>query len=425
MRDLHPQCLCVAFVVLIGCADEDVIAASGTGGATSASAGTGAQGGMATGGSSSTGGGSLGTAPPCIARVAPGTWAPVSTNTMADVDPEDDPAVNPNYPNSAPWHGIEGQSAVTDDWNGGALAMHYGEKGSLLTWGGGHQGYYGNEIYAFDLASCTWHRVSDPYAGNIDFPYADGIFPDGTPVPPHTYDQIEYHPPTNSLLVLRTMANNVPENVPVAAMFSFDTRSWRRSPRNSESHHSSGGFSAYDAARDVFWAEGGSGTTAFTRFDPNVDHGDGTFGSFTNHPWKFSITGAVAALDPLNDILVVSTGTELHAVDLTDPDADSVPLTEGGASQLDDGSHGWEWSSVRSTIVYWSSGADVHQVQLSGDWMTGSWEWTNLTDPSNTEMPGEPTNGVFSRFRLVSYDDAEFAVVITDVEAPVYVFRLP
>jgi hypothetical protein len=370
------------------------------------------------------------TAPSWVQSLTPGTWQAISTNTLASVDPADDPAANPNYPGNAPWSGGSGQSAVVNAWNGGVLATGYGSKGSMIVWGGGHQDYYGNEIYAFDLATRAWSRVTNPYAGSMSFPFADGIFPDGSPVPPHIYDQIEYHPATNSLVVLRTMASNVPNNVPVAAMFSFSTKTWRHSPSNSEQHQVSGGWSAYDRQRDVFWAEGGSGTTAFAKFDPKVSASGGRMGGWTNYSPKVEITDAVAAHDPDHDILLVPafrSGTTIYAVDLKSPTSAAVTISQGGSAPSRQGGNGWEWSNLRKSFLYYGgSGAGLYELKLQGtDWRSGSWNWAALTSPSNNLTPQNPSGAPYSRFRLARYDDAEVAILVTAVNQPVYAFRVP
>src|SRR5688572_30326349 len=71
-------------------------------------------------------------APEWVKAIPPGTWAEISLNTPADVDPEDDPEANPNYPNSAPWRGSTGQNSVIQSWNGGALATRFSTHGGLV-----------------------------------------------------------------------------------------------------------------------------------------------------------------------------------------------------------------------------------------------------------------------------------------------------
>ena len=71
---------------------------------------------------------SLGAAPSWAQSMGPGTWAAISNNTIASVDPANDPAANPNYPNSPAWGGNSGQLSVIASWNGGAIATKLGTK---------------------------------------------------------------------------------------------------------------------------------------------------------------------------------------------------------------------------------------------------------------------------------------------------------
>ena len=201
----------------------------------------------------------------------------------ADVDPEEDSAANPNYPGTPPWHGSTGQPAVISAWNGAAFASGYGSNGSLVMYGGGHADYYGSEVYAFDMATRTWTRLSNPYKGPFNWPYNKAEYPDGSAIPPHTYDFVEYHPRTNSFVLLKGQTELGPPSnetaVPIAHAFDLGQRKWRRSPQNGDVNIYSGGFSVYDSKRDVFWVEGGSSSSDFRKFDPNTSNADGTFGT--------------------------------------------------------------------------------------------------------------------------------------------------
>ena len=87
------------------------------------------------------------------------------------------------------------------------------------------------------------------------FPVADGIWPDGTPSVSHTYDQVDYHPGTNSFVMMKTQHDNTGgKSSPVVAMFSLDglkppdsnanrdwnKRNWRLSPRQLRELHALG-----------------------------------------------------------------------------------------------------------------------------------------------------------------------------------------
>jgi hypothetical protein len=359
-------------------------------------------------------------------QMQPGTWRAIGVNTISDVDPRHDSSANPNYPNDPPWAGDTGQQSVTIAWNGGALATGYpaGGKGSLIAWGGGHRDYYGNEVYAFDLATQRWSRLSDPFR-NVSFPVTDGIWSDGTPSVPHTYSLVGYHPGSNSFVSMTTQVSNSPSRASVPVFFDLDTMRWRRGPENSASINT-GGWTVYDPSRDVFWTEGGGTGTVFTRYSMG---GDGGSGTWTNYSAKFGSSGNRAARDPVRDLLVVTTfssGSNVYAIDLKNPSAPAVRLTHGGATPQLTGSRAWEWSDTLQAFVYWSSGTGVYQLKPpAGDWSSGTWVWSQLTSGGNSVTPSSPTNGVYNRFRLVRYADAEIGVVVNHVDGPVYAFRLP
>ncbi|HEV8694401.1 MAG TPA: hypothetical protein VGQ93_09515, partial [Lysobacter sp.] len=183
--------------------------------------------------------------------------------------------------------------------------------------------------------------------------------------------------------------------------------------------------------RDVFWVEGGSSSSNFLKFDPNTSNTDGTFGTWTNYAAKVTQTDSMAAYDTVNDLFVVTAfrnGTQVYGIDLANPSAARVQLKEGGTPPDKRSAHGWEWSEGRKAFLYWRSGEDVYEFKLtSGDWKTGTWQWSKLTSSSNSLVPQAMAvdNGVYSRFRIARYQDAEVAVVVNDIGGSVYAFRIP
>jgi hypothetical protein len=53
----------------------------------------------------------------------------------------------------------EGCGGVINDWSGGSVDQ---KRNRLLIWGGGHRGYFGNELYALDLNLLKLLRLNDP-----------------------------------------------------------------------------------------------------------------------------------------------------------------------------------------------------------------------------------------------------------------------
>jgi hypothetical protein len=365
------------------------------------------------------------TAPSWVQQMTPGTWLAVGQNTIKELDPANDPSVNPNYPNSPPWRGMTGQSAVTKTWNGGAFANNFGAKGSLVAWGGGHQDYYGNEIYTFDMATQRWSRITNPFR-NVSFPVSKGIWSDGSPSVPHTSAFAGYHPGTNSFACMLTQTSNSPANATVPVFFSFDTMRWRHAPQ-SPSGVQYGGWAVYDASRDAWWMEGGDSGGVMAKY---VMGSDGTSGTWTNYSAKFNALDSRAGRDPNNDILVITTfrqNDNMYGLDLKNPSSNPVLLNQGGSPPSRDGAAGFEWSDTLQAFVYWRSGANVYQVKApTGDWRTGTWTWTNLTAGSNAVTALDRSSaGIYNRFQLARYQDVEVAVVVNDTDGRVYAFRVP
>lgn len=376
------------------------------------------------------------TAPAWVTQIAPGTWGAIGLNTLSSVDPEKDPNLNPNFPDGAPWHAVEGQSGVLQDWTGGALASGYGTHGALLVHGGGHNGYFGSEVYAFDLGTQLWTRITDPYAGPFNWPYESTTYPDGSPVPNHTYDYVDYHPGTNSFVVMRSIRDGVHSTTNTdearTHLLDLDTGKWRHSQRNNGLRLSGGGSSCFDRNRDVFWIMGPYSTKLFAKFDPNVTNNDGTTGSYTNYIGDHVDIDTNADCDPIRDIYVYTefrVTDKVYARNLKDPAAPRVTLSEtGDIPTTKDGGGAWVWSDKRQAFLYWRRGAGIYEFKhVAGDWATGTWRWTNLTNSSNVVIPVDmrKDNGVYSRLRIARYDDTEVAVVVNRIDGPVYAFRIP
>ena len=70
----------------------------------------------------------------------------------------------------------------------------------MIIFGGGHNDYFSSDVHAFDLASRQWRRIADgdvrggdnEYGAGARYP--DSVYPNGSPLPPHTYDYAQYDP---------------------------------------------------------------------------------------------------------------------------------------------------------------------------------------------------------------------------------------
>lgn len=349
-----------------------------------------------------------------------GVWTVVSSNTMADVDPC--PAGGCSY------SAVEGQSGAIDDWCGGAFASRAGELGGLVTWGGGHNGYFGSEVYVFDLATGAWSRASEPYdngggsvAEDCD---DDGVYPDGSACPTHTYDQIDYDPATNRLVIL----GGTPDPVCGGCvddrihLFDFGTGTWALGARKSTALYY-GGTTAYDAARGAFWLLSGYAHT-LSSWDPALD-------AWTEHgapmPANNEIDGA-GVVDPVRDLylFIDARGSGvLYAMPLAGPYDEWIELDATGDTEIQSVSAmGLDWEPQSERFVAWGDGADVYVLNPpAGDFRTGEWVWARVPpDPSNVTVPARNQNGTYSRFRYAETVNAFLLVSRND--GPVWAYRL-
>ena len=131
-------------------------------------------------------------------------WAPLpGIYTDASIAPAR--SVDPCPSNRCVYSGTQGMSAVFSTWNGGAFAPTLGSHGAMLYFGGGHFGYDGNSVFAFDVGSRSWIRLSEPApygtrnSGDSETVNVlvdrTGAFPDGSPYPNHTNMACDFLPP--------------------------------------------------------------------------------------------------------------------------------------------------------------------------------------------------------------------------------------
>ncbi|MEM6991390.1 MAG: hypothetical protein AAF721_12855 [Myxococcota bacterium] len=345
-----------------------------------------------------------------------GQWAAISNNTLSDVDP------CPQYPCS--WSNVAGQAGVLDRWNGNALAYGEGELGSLVAWGGsGSSGYNGNELYTYDIAERTWRRRTEPVAEPEVTDPEHCELQDGSPAPVQNNELLEYHPGTNSFVVLSGAVNLRGDLGGVGHMFDLSTDTWRRTP---DLPIGLGlGSTAYDSGRDVIWAllQG----DALFAFDPKGGpDADARYGSVTSFGETVpSGNHTVAAIDPRHDLYVVLDvigAGGLLVKDLGDPAAAPVMVPSEGPLPTESG--GLEWVPAAERF-YWYSGEgnDIRTLTPPGagdDWRTEPWVWATVKVRGGPP-PGPRGTPIYGAWRWVPA--IESFVICNDVEEPVFAFR--
>ena len=186
-----------------------------------------------------------------------GTWPIMIRHAIRAESPahaEGEIAADGGVDPKLPWHGVAGFSAITEAWNSAVYARRFGASGSMIVFGGGHNNYFGSDVHAFDLASREWRRISDGYVvgGDREYgggaTYPDSAYPDGSPLPPHTYGYVQYDPVGNDYILMKgqTELGRFVKAVAIPHLFNLDTLRWRRGPKHPTAILNSGGWTTWD-----------------------------------------------------------------------------------------------------------------------------------------------------------------------------------
>ena len=382
----------------------------------------------------------------------------VGTRYLEDNDPARDSNLNP--PKSlkergrrlagrrwiAPWSGRMGFSSMTEAWNGAMFASRFGRSGSMVVFGGGHNDYFGSDVHAFDLATREWRRLTDGFVAGNEHDYGEGAvysdatYPDGSPLPPHTYDYVQYDDVGNDLILLKGQTELGPD-VKAAAiphLFNLDALTWRHGPEHEAAILNSGGFTTWDASRRILWGHSGDDGrgNAFVGYSPDGVNPDGTVGAWREfHPNKIPGEANHNAMQvhPVKDLILVS----LHGRDSLariDPEkpGDSIAMVESTGSKPRVHEYAaLEYSQAHDSIIYYSAadGAAVYSI----DWDDKA-RWENITASDTLDPVADAArmsrhqinkSHTFGRFRVANFGDFDLALLIRHVDSPVYAMRLP
>ena len=258
------------------------------------------------------------------------TWYEVPDTLMSDVCDDDSPV-----------RGVLGCRGIVEAWSGGTYDT---SRNRMLIWGGGHNDYHGNEVYAFDVPSATWTRLTEPTTS--DHLDRDPLG-DGNPASRHTYDGVEYI-----------------------------------------------------AHADVMWGHGGSraadgnGTDLTWTFDleslswTNRNAGGDAPGGFT----------LASAYDPISRVVVVRSTQNIHAYDL-DGNAWTTMMNFGFPPEWPR----YERSGDKTGVIdptrnlFWSMGGQdilVWDIE-AGELVTEAWVTTGGGDYTNADWVGDRAEQLF------------------------------
>lgn len=321
-------------------------------------------------------------------------------------------SIAPNYPDI---QAIQGPACVVNCWGGGLADT---KRQRLIVWGGGHNGYYGNEVYSLNLAAnpISMTLLHDASHGSAisNLSSCPDAWTDGTPAPRHTYYGMEYLPTQD---VYHTHGAGLPPCGNFGnGVWWFDpnTNSWlaEKNPSGGPRPDVEGSVpnEAYDSVTDAIYRYELNGG-AFWEYSPATN----TWASLQNYGSNCAGTTSAAVIDPIRRFyFCTSNSGGMWKISLNSPYT-ATHLTPTGCSGMDtDGSAGMAYDSLQKLIVFWNGGDTVYEYNPDAN------SCTSVTYPGG---PGAPAGtGTWSRFRY--FPALGVFVVVNRFNENAYALRL-
>lgn len=357
------------------------------------------------------------------------TWGTAGSATITQIDPANDPAINPSYPSAPPWG--SGVGAVVSAWCG---ACWDESTGTLwLPLGGGHVDYGGNEAYrqTLQIEAPLWSRPRNPSGaiGNLlttnDGQEATGNYADGQPRAIHSYNKHVWVPGVGPVCTVQgncyysgqAGTNRTMRMDPDTGIWTYPTTFTYAAASHS------GDGACYDPSRHAIW---------------HRYHSDGRISMLDIATWAWSTKTSfpydslygykkLIYLPEYDVVVQLDASTALLRV----WDVAAGTLTSPGLSGtmptglVMDGTVGADWTG--SQIVLWNNTSNTTTISTltpTGDPRSAAWAWGQLTvSGSNTVVPSAKAgNGTYGRFGYSKKLGGCY--LLNDAAQPTYFFAM-
>jgi hypothetical protein len=293
---------------------------------------------------------------------------------------------------------------VVNAWNGGAVDT---TRGRLLVWGGGHNDYDGNEMYALDVGSMSIQRVVEQSSVS-DRASCTSALPDGTPAARHTYDGLAYIAHADRFFATGGALSYCGDGDPATWTYDFGAKKWTMNIAKSPTlQPSSYGFMAeYDPATKLVFLNDTNkflaynfDTNSYTTLATNLGLDYHLMGTIDTKRRKFVIAGWS------NGVKVI----DLSTYQMTTMATTNTP------SLVNANSPGLAYDPVADRIVAWSGGSNVYALNMD----TGA--WTQVATNAGPTAAAPP-QGTFGRWGYIP--QYRVFALINSVDQNAWVFRL-
>jgi len=339
------------------------------------------------------------------------TWVQIPTaNLLSDLDPENDPAINPNYPGASPWHAMGNYARTMVAWNGGVVTP-FGLFIRALK--GGHADWGGNESELINLMAGApeFIRIHLPTGaiGNEgvinDGNESSGNYFDGRPRSIHSYRKNIWDPVRGKVMcaVQGNCYYSGQAGPPRTMFMDIATGDWEMRGNHPGPGTSSGGAAVWDSTRQrAYWL--GVNTCKLSWYDYDTD----TWTLLSSGTTNLESGYQCLVYAPVLDCIVQFNPNLTDRFKVWHPDTgvrvgpgatNSYPTDVGNVGQI-----GAAWVASLGCICIWNNGTGttetIHTLTPGADPFTDPWTWGTLTnDPSNAVTPtAAQGNGTYGRF---------------------------
>ncbi|MFO1436590.1 MAG: hypothetical protein U1F34_09690 [Gammaproteobacteria bacterium] len=326
--------------------------------------------------------------PPVIANLKPGQWLELPNTKIRSVLP----AVQQN--------GFA--DAIIIAWNGGTVDPI---RNRLLVWGGGHNDYWGNEMYALDLPTLSIKRIIEPSPDTFKS-NCDSALPDGTPTARHTYDGLTFI--THSDRFFATSGSKAPCGFGTTDAWTYDFvgKQWQRKIENGPMQTPFGTMAVYDAQTKLVYIKDNVGFFSYN-IDTNTFKQLNTEDQFVD----YHLSGAIDS--KRRKFVMLGDGVQLIDLNTYKMTRMTTSGTPGIATTKE--SPGVAYDPVADRVVAWHGGSQVWALNMDN----GVWSQV-ANGPGPTSAA--PYQGTFGRWAYIP--NYHVYAMINDVDENAWVFRL-
>ena len=326
-------------------------------------------------------------APAVIADLKPGQWLELPNTKIRSVLPSPLPGGDP--------------AAITYAWGGGTVDTIHNR---LLVWGGGHSNYWGNEMYAVDLASLTVQRIieSSPLTSQSN---CTSALPDGSPVSRHTYDGLAHIAHADRFFAVNGSMTPCGYNDPATWGYDFGAKKWSLMVASSPTK-TFGTMAVYDASTKKVFVKDMNSFFAYS-----AENNAYTKLNSVDQPVDYHLS---AAIDSKRRKFVMI-GNGVQVIDMSSNEMTSMSTTNTPAFVTSQQSPGVAYDQVNDRIVAWHGGSNVYALDMdSGVWS----QVASSPGPSSAA----PAQGTFGRWGYVPAYGV--FVLVNDIDQNAWVFKL-